>query len=92
MPLAWDANAAIPEVAEPAVPEHMRVLADYHQEPVLPGDVERRDSSGRHHGGSNGVEAANDGAIEADRRQEQDGSDGPGSQPVATWCVESSIV
>ena len=34
MPLAWDVKAARLEVAEPAVPEGMRVLADYHQEPA----------------------------------------------------------
>jgi len=34
MPLAWDVKAARLEVAEPAVPEDMRVLADYHQEPA----------------------------------------------------------
>ena len=34
MPLAWDVKAARLEVAEPAVPEDVRVLADYHQEPA----------------------------------------------------------
>ena len=34
MPLAWDVKAAKLEVAEPAVPEDMKVLADYHQEPA----------------------------------------------------------
>lgn len=34
MPLAWDVKAARLEVAEPAVPEDIRVLADYHQEPA----------------------------------------------------------
>lgn len=34
MPLAWDVKRAKLEVTEPAVPEEMTVLADYHQEPA----------------------------------------------------------
>lgn len=34
MPLAWDVKQARLEIVEPAVPEEMQVLADYHQEPA----------------------------------------------------------
>lgn len=34
MPLAWDVKQAKLEIVEPAVPEEMRVLADYHKEPA----------------------------------------------------------
>ncbi|HZQ54585.1 MAG TPA: M28 family peptidase [Bryobacteraceae bacterium] len=34
MPLAWDVKEAKLEITEPAVPEEMRVLADYRQEPA----------------------------------------------------------
>lgn len=34
MPLAWDVKQARLEVIEPAIPDNMRVLADYRQEPA----------------------------------------------------------
>ncbi len=34
MPLAWDVKQAKLEIAEPAVPEEMRVLADYRKQPA----------------------------------------------------------